>query len=573
MLGLILVTAQALGAAPTAALGQAWQPGDAEDQILVLWKAAPSQGTLDSEAARLSRPAGRGLERLRQDLDESTGAQTLRDTPLIGLHHVRLASRGRAAVDAAIAAYRASGLVEVAEADPPVYAASCPYPLPLSAGLYAQGAQPGLTDTAWPQAMAAYCAGGISLASPVTVAVLDTGVEAGQPALGGRVLAGANFTADPGGSGDNNGHGTFCAGLIAAGPVGGAGIYGAFLEPAKITLLAVKVLDGCGAGDMGGLASGIAYAVQQGARVITMSLEGSQGTEALQAAVNAARDAGVVMVAAAGNNASKAGFPAAYAPVLSVAALDHADAPASYSNYGKVDLSAPGGDGLCYQTGIYAGSASCEASGFTYSGPSPAGCVQVWSLSFAYPLRFCNPISTSHGACPNSDGYTGGSGTSFAAPLVAAAAALLLSQDPSRSPQDVAQRLLQSAAPTALGPGFHSTTGWGKLDFAAALNPAFQAVASVRQPTLYNFPNPFHPSADGLTTFSAQLTGQGPASLDLFDAAGQLVRHWDLPGRAGMQLQSWDGRNGRGQLVANGGYRAVLLQGGARALAKVAVLQ
>jgi thermitase len=568
-----LAAAALKGAPPGPAAGRAWQDGDAEDQILVLWKPAPSQADLDGEAARLRQPSGRPLERLRQDLDAASGGQILRDTPLIHLHQVRLAATGPAAVNAAIAAYQASGLVEEAEPDPTVHAASCPYPLPLNAGLYAQGAQPGLTDTAWPQAMAAYCAGAITLGTPVLVAEMDTGIEVGQPNLGGRAVAGANFSSESGGSGDDNGHGTFCAGLIAAGPVSGRGLYGAFLEPAKITVLAVKVLDGCGVGDMGGLASGIAYAVQQGAKVITMSLEGDQGSDALLAAVNAARDAGVVMVAAAGNNSGPAGYPASYAAVLSVAALDHNDEPASYSNFGKVDLSAPGGDGVCYQQAGALYASSCEPSGFSYSGPSPAGCVQVWSLSASF-THFCSiggfPVVLS---CGNSDGYALGSGTSFAAPVVAAAAALLLSQDPSRSPQDVEQLLLQSAAPTAQGRGFHSATGWGKLDFAQALNPAFHAKASVAQPKIYNYPNPFHPSADGITTFSAQLTGDGQATLDVFDAGGQLVRHWDLPGRAGMQLQAWDGRNGRGQLVANGGYRAVLTQGGARAMAKVAVLQ
>jgi subtilisin family serine protease len=566
---LALILAAPPGAFWGAGSSRAWQAGDAEDQVLVLWKSAPSQNDLDAEAARLRQSPGRAVESLRHDLDAVATARTLRDTPLILLHHVRLAASGPAAVDAALAAYRASGLVESAEPDPQVHAAACPYPLPLSAGLYVQGAQPGLTDTAWPQAMAAYCAGSITLASPITVAVLDTGIEAGQPELSGRVLAGANFSSDGAATatGDDNGHGTFCAGLIAADPSGGGRLYGAFLDPAKISLLPVKVLDGCGSGDMGSLASAVAYAVQQGARVISMSLEGPQGADALQAAVNAARDAGVVMVAAAGNSSGPVGYPAAYAAVLSVAALDHSDAPASYSNFGKVDLSAPGGDNC---GGYYT---ECEAAGFPYGGPDPAGCVQIWSLAAAYATKVCSPFSASHGACANADGYAAGSGTSFAAPLVSSAAALLLSQDPGLGPEDVQQRLMQSAAPTALGAGFHGATGWGKLDFDAALNPAFHAKASTRQPKVYNYPNPFRPNLDGRTTFSAQLTGQGAATLDVFDAGGQLVRHWDLAGSAGMVLQDWDGRNGRGSLVANGGYRAVLTQGGARAVAKVAVLQ
>ena len=563
----MLAAAGGLGAAA----GQGWRAGDAEDQVLVLWKASPTQADLDAEAARLRRPAGRPLALLRGDLDQAAGARTLRDTALIGLHHVRLAAPGPAAVDAALAAYRASALVASAEADPPLHAASaCELSAP--GPVYQQGLQWDLTATAWPQADQAYCGGAIQLQGQVTVAVLDTGIDAAQsdfPA-GRPPVAGANYSSDADAN-DDNGHGTFCAGLIGAVP---GDLSGAFFDWNYLNLLSVKVLNSCGEGDMGGLAEGIVYAVQQHAQVISMSVQGPQGSDALQAAVVAAWQAGAVLVAAAGNDAGPAAYPAAYPNVLSVAALDHLDRAAYYSNRGKIDLSAPGGDGAeagCSSPPLGA-PPFCQGVQASY----PAACGgQMWSLAASY-----NPVLSSQCASPG-DGHYGcggtgaatGSGTSFAAPLVAAAAALLVSQDPSRSNQDVLQRLLQSAAPTAEGAGFHSDTGWGKLDFDQALEPGFHAVATVKQPGIYNYPNPFHPGSDGLTTFSLQLTGDGPARLDLFDAAGQLVRHWDLAGRSGMQLQAWDGHNGRGQLVGNGGYRAVLTQGGARAVAKVAVLQ
>jgi flagellar hook assembly protein FlgD len=90
----------------------------------------------------------------------------------------------------------------------------------------------------------------------------------------------------------------------------------------------------------------------------------------------------------------------------------------------------------------------------------------------------------------------------------------------------------------------------------------------------YNWPNPFKPERDRLTTLTFFLPEGRAARLRLLDAGGDLVKQWDLPNApAGMNLVVWDGRNGVGQAVAVGAYTLVVESGGQRALAQVAVLR
>jgi subtilisin family serine protease len=592
---LTLALAASAGALAAASAAD-WAPGDADDQALVLWRSPLGADALKAEAARLGLPVDAPLDRLRSALDRAAGAAGALETPAIGLHHVRLGAVGAAVVDAALAAYRASGLVASAEPNHPLRIAACP--LPLNAALYAQPlnapggtvyAQWGLTSTAWPQAVAAVCSGEILLTAPVTVAVLDSGVDAGQAGFpAGMVLAGQSFLngVQSAGADDDNGHGTFVAGLLGAAPYGAGpqGLYGAYIDPQgaghALSLLPVKVLDACGHGTMGDLAEGITWAVGQGAQVLNMSLSSAADSDAVRAAVNAAWASGAVMVAAAGNHPAgtdaTVGYPAAYASVMSVGALDHLDVPTAYSDVGKVDLSAPGGDDTdpnCKRSGTLPND-WCQSPAFNAAPHSDSCFWEVFSL--AAPCADAHLLCNAENAqlnfgCGYPSGYAAGSGTSFAAPLVSAAAALLLSQSPARGNADVVQRLEQSAVATAEGRGWSSAAGWGKLSFQQALDPAFTAAEGGRL-TVWNYPNPYRPSRDGVTTFTAILPYPGPAALDVYDAAGQRVRHFDLSG-PGMARADWDGRNGVGQRVANGGYRGALTQGNLRAVAKVAVLQ
>jgi thermitase len=92
------------------------------------------------------------------------------------------------------------------------------------------------------------------------------------------------------------------------------------------------------------IANCITWLNQQGAKVISMSLGGSSGSSALQTAVRNATNNGSLLVAAAGNSGnSSLSYPAAYAEVVSVAATDHNDARASFSQFNAdVEVAAPG---------------------------------------------------------------------------------------------------------------------------------------------------------------------------------------------------------------------------------------
>jgi thermitase len=140
---------------------------------------------------------------------------------------------------------------------------------------------------------------------------------------------------------DVYGHGTHVAGIAAAMTNNGIGVAGLGYSS---TIMNVKVLNDDGMGAYSWLASGIIWAVDNGAKIINMSLGGSSSSSTLEDAVNYAWNNGVVVVASAGNSASTApSYPAYYNNCIAVAATDANDALASFSNYGKwVDVAAPG---------------------------------------------------------------------------------------------------------------------------------------------------------------------------------------------------------------------------------------
>jgi subtilisin family serine protease len=174
----------------------------------------------------------------------------------------------------------------------------------------------------------------------VVVAVLDTGVDATQPDLAGVVrpqidLVGGSTT------GDDNGHGTAVAGVIAAlanNMTGGAGVCSA------CSILPIKVMGSNGNGDLATVAAGIVKAADMHARVIDLSLGGPQGLDALAQAVTYAKGKGAVVVAAAGNSGLGTPFyPANYPGVVSVAGSNQTDRLYSWSEHGTwIAVSAPG---------------------------------------------------------------------------------------------------------------------------------------------------------------------------------------------------------------------------------------
>ncbi len=173
----------------------------------------------------------------------------------------------------------------------------------------------------------------------VVVAVVDTGV-APAPDLAGRLLPGWNVIDGSDRSADDNGHGTHVAGTIAE--VEGNGLAESGVAP-EASILPVKVLDATGSGSDSDVAGGIVWAADHGARVVNLSLGGSETSTVLADAVAYARHLGVLLVAAAGNDGGAVGVPARLAGVIAVGAVDSDLARAPFSAGGRaLDLVAPG---------------------------------------------------------------------------------------------------------------------------------------------------------------------------------------------------------------------------------------
>jgi thermitase len=181
----------------------------------------------------------------------------------------------------------------------------------------------------------------ITTGSPkVAIAILDTGIDQSHEDLSSKILKNVDFS----GSGtvdDMHGHGTHVAGSAAAISNNGKGVAGTCPDCA---LYNVKVLDDRGLGSSEAIANGITWAADNGAKVISMSLGGSQTSSTIEAAVNYAWSKGSIVIAAAGNTGEQGPqYPAYFENVIAVAATDHNDKMAHFSTYGSwVNVAAPG---------------------------------------------------------------------------------------------------------------------------------------------------------------------------------------------------------------------------------------
>ncbi len=213
-------------------------------------------------------------------------------------------------------------------------------------------------DTAWRQTTGA----------DVTVAIIDSGVDLGHPDLAPNLwtnpreipgngidddgngyvddVHGYDFVDNDGTPQDANGHGTHVAGIVGA--RGGNGIGGAGVAW-QARLMAIRVLDDQARGTTAAVAAGIRYAVDNGARIVNLSLAGPTSTPDLEDAVRYARAHGVLIVAAAGNDGADLStsptYPAAYGEdnVLGIAATTRDGGLSSVSDYGPgADIAAPG---------------------------------------------------------------------------------------------------------------------------------------------------------------------------------------------------------------------------------------
>jgi thermitase len=260
----------------------------------------------------------------------------------------------------------------------------------------------------------------------VLVAVVDTGVDWAHPDLSANYVAlGYDWVNDDMDPMDDNGHGTHCAGIIAAGINNSIGIAGL----AQVRIMAEKALDDYGTGYSEDLANAIIHAVDCGALILSSSWGGYFESELIHEAVLYAYNSGALVVAAAGNDktASKL-YPAAYKEVVAVAATNQSDKPASWTNFGDwIELAAPGVD-------IYS----------TIS--------KTHYFEFSYP-------------------YDHLSGTSMAAPHVAGVAALTWSQFPHMT-RDQVWTQLRYAADDLGDQGFDWNYGWGRINARRAVEQA-----------------------------------------------------------------------------------------------------
>lgn len=211
-------------------------------------------------------------------------------------------------------------------------------------------------DLAWP----------VTTGDPIRVAIIDTGIDLKHPDLIGNLQIGVSTVGYTTSYNDDNGHGTHVAGIVGAvnNEIGVIGV------GPKVDLYAVKVLDRRGSGYLSDVIEGLEWAIENRMQVINMSLGTASNILSFQEAVQKVNAAGIVQVAAAGNNGGSVIYPAAYQEVIAVSATNDVDTIASWSSRGpEVDLAAPGVS--IYST--YKGQTYKTLSGTSMAAPHVAG--------------------------------------------------------------------------------------------------------------------------------------------------------------------------------------------------------
>lgn len=259
----------------------------------------------------------------------------------------------------------------------------------------------------------------------VTIAVVDTGVDLDHPDLVNRLVDGYNVLGDNHYPDDDNGHGTHVAGIIASETNNREGTAGISWYS---KIMPVKTMGAEGYGTTFDIAKGIIWAVDHGADVINLSLGNYKDSKVLNRAIKYAYKNDVVLVAAAGNDASlQPTYPAAYPEVLAVSAVNFDGRLADFSNYGNyINIAAPG-----------------EYIPSTYFHKQ----------------------------------YAALSGTSMAAPHVAGLASLIKSANPALSNKKIID-IIKTTAVDLGTPGKDHEFGHGIIDVNEALNMAAADAAS-----------------------------------------------------------------------------------------------
>lgn len=369
----------------------------------------------------------------------------------------------------------------------------------------------------------------ISSSPDIVVAVIDAGVDIEHPDLQQSLWTNAGETAGNGKDDDHNGfiddyygwdfvsnvpdpspvfeegwdesaisHGTMVAGIIAATGNNRIGVAGVTW---KAKIMSLKVMDSNGEGRVGSVIRAIDYATNNGANIINLSFVGFNYSDALHEAIGRAYEAGVIVVAAAGNEQSSGLgydtdkvplYPACYDGkdgenmVIGVAATDALDQKASFSSYGFncVDISAPG---ISFFNTITSGG---------------------------------NPIDPSQ----LYDGYW--SGTSMAVPVVSGALALVLQANPEVTPEEAANIVLGSTDNISLlNPSYLGQLGTGRLNLERAIDLAQEYLDRYSR-----------------SVIAVPGSGLASSSLVVMDASGKVIRSWEVPAEYanGASIQAGD---------------------------------
>jgi len=270
----------------------------------------------------------------------------------------------------------------------------------------------------------------VPTASGVVIAILDSGVDPSHPDLRAKLISGINTYDHNTDTTDVFGHGTAVAGSAAAMGNNGIGVASVAWDS---PIMPIRVTDTDGFAYTSTLAEGLVYAADNGASVMNLSFGGVAGSQAIRSAAQYAMGRGALVVAAAGNCGCFDSTPD-NPYLLSVGATDRSDGLASFSSQGDhVDLAAPG--------------------------------VSI--------------LTTRRGG-----GYGYGSGTSFAAPVVAGVVALMFAANPDLTASEV-ESILESTADDLGNPGYDTSFGHGRVNAHEAVLAAggdFPPTAAILSP-------------------------------------------------------------------------------------------
>jgi len=208
----------------------------------------------------------------------------------------------------------------------------------------------------------------------IKVAVLDTGMDLGHPDFAGRPVVSQTFVGQP--VQDLHSHGTHCIGT-SCGPLSPSGTTPRYGIAFQALIHAGKVLANSGSGTQAGILAGMNWAIANRCVVISMSLGGQIPVQpSYTAAGQSALNNGCLIIAAAGNASSTTGAPANSPTIMSVASLDQNLSPSDFSNFGKVEIAAPGRDVF---SSVPRPTRYGIKSGTSMATPHVAGCAALWA--------------------------------------------------------------------------------------------------------------------------------------------------------------------------------------------------